>query len=78
MGQIITQPLFRHNNIEINYDLSTASTDDKGGSLKLAAQKVTDFSGGNEEWRKWKSKTALRQKLGLGALVLLGRIETVC
>ena len=58
MGQINTRPLFHHNNIEIDYDLSTASIDDKGGSLKLAAQKVTDFSGGNEEWRKWKSKTA--------------------
>ena len=31
---------------------------DKGGNLKLAAQKVTDFNGYNDEWRKWKNKTA--------------------
>ena len=36
--------------------METTASDDIGGSLKLAAQKVTDFSGGNEEWRKWKSK----------------------
>ena len=31
---------------------------DKGGNLKLAAQKVTGFNGYNDEWRKWKNKTA--------------------
>ena len=37
---------------------NNSNTDNKEGSLKLAAQKVTDFGGGNEEWRKWKSKTS--------------------
>ena len=50
--------------IRTTYDtLSTASmsnaiSDDKAGSLKLEAQRVTLFSGTNEEWRKWKNKTA--------------------
>ena len=26
-------------------------------SLKLSAQKITDFRGGNDEWTKWKSRT---------------------
>ena len=35
----------------------TNETEESGGDLKLAAQKVTEFQGGNDEWRKWKNKT---------------------
>ena len=55
MGQPISSI---RNTIDDIAHSSTTINDDKAGSLKLEAQRVTSFSGTNEEWRKWKNKTA--------------------
>ena len=38
---------------------TTDSTNEARGetNLKLEAQKIKDFTGGHEEWQKWKSRT---------------------
>ena len=39
------------------FTTAASTTDDKAGNLKLEAQRVTAFSGSNEECRKWKNRT---------------------
>ena len=56
MGQSVSN--IRHTVNDITNSMSnTVTNDDKAGSLKLEAQRITTFSGTNEEWPKWKNRS---------------------